>query len=85
GKRVALFGRGRVIVANLDGSQRWSIGFPGIKDLQWTGDELVALANGLAKLDADTGATVGARCGWKFGLRTTASFMDLAGSTICDR
>jgi hypothetical protein len=74
-----------VIVANLDGSQRWSIGFPGIKDLQWADDDLVALANGLAKLDGETGVTVGARCGWKFGLRTTASFMDLAGSTICDR
>jgi hypothetical protein len=85
GKRVALFGRGRVILANLDGSQRWSIGFPGIKDVQWTDDDLVALANGIAKLDPDTGATVAARCGWKFGLRSSASFMDLAGSTICDR
>ena len=85
GKSVAIFGRGRVILANLDGTQRWSIGFPGIKDVQWTDDELVALANGIAKLDPRDGATVAARCGWKFGLRTTASFMDLAGSTICDR
>lgn len=85
GKRLALFGRGRVILADLDGSQRWSIGFPGIKDVQWTDDELVALANGIAKLDPDTGATVTARCGWKFGLRSTASFINFAGSTLCDR
>lgn len=85
GKRVAIFGRGRISLANLDGTPRWAIGFPGIKDLQWANDELVALANGIAKLDPETGATIAARCGWKFALRSTASFMDLAGSTICDR
>jgi hypothetical protein len=85
GKRVAIFGRGRILLSALDGTPVWSIGFPGIKDLQWTDDALVALANGIAKLDPATGATVAARCGWKFGLRSTASFMDLAGSTICDR
>lgn len=84
GKRVAIFGRGRVILANLDGTEVWSIGFPAIKDLQWTDNDLVALANGIAKLDPATGQTIAARCGWKFGLRTQASFMDLAGSTICD-
>jgi WD40 repeat protein len=84
GKRVAIFGRGRVILTKLDGSEIWSIGFPAIKDLQWTDNDLVALANGIAKLDPATGQTVAARCGWKFGLRTQASFMDLAGSTICD-
>lgn len=85
GKRVAIFGRGRILLSALDGTPVWSVGFPGIKDLQWTDDALVALANGIAKLDPATGATVAARCGWKFGLRSTASFMDLAGSTICDR
>jgi hypothetical protein len=85
GKRVAIFGRGRILVSAVDGTPVWSIGFPGIKDLQWTDGALVALANGIAKLDPETGATVAARCGWKFGLRSAASFMDLAGSTICDR
>lgn len=85
GTRVALFGRGRVILASSDGAPRWSIGFPGVKDVQWTDDELVVLAAGIAKLDPETGATVAARCGWKFGLRSTASFASLAGSTICDR
>ena len=85
GQRVGVFGRGRVIVANLDGTQRWSIGFPGIKDLQWGDNQLVALANGIAKLDADTGKQIAARCGWKFGLRNQASFADPPGSTLCDR
>ncbi len=85
GRRVALFGRGRILLANLDTTPRWSIGFPGVKDLQWTDGELVALSNGIAKLDPETGHTIAARCGWKFGLRNQASFVDLPGSTICDR
>jgi hypothetical protein len=85
GKRVAIFGRGRLILANLDGTQQWSMGFPGIKDLQWTDGEIVALANGIAKLDPANGKQLAARCGWKFGLRNQASFADPPGSTLCDR
>jgi hypothetical protein len=85
GTRVAAFGQGRILLANLDGTIRWAIGFPGVTDLQWSASgELIVVAGGLARLDAASGDVLSAQCGWKFGLRSSPSNAERAAS-VCDR
>ena len=69
GTKRAELASGRLVVTARGGGVLWSRPADGATKLAWTANgELLAFGNGLARLDAATGAYLARRCGWKFGL-----------------
>lgn len=86
GKRVAVFGRGRIVLHASDGKELWAIAVPGVTDVQWSSDgELVVTARGLARIDASDGQLLAGQCGWGLALRSAAPVDFVAAPSICDR
>lgn len=86
GKRVAAFGRGRIVLRATDGTELWAIAAVGVTDLQWASDgELVVTARGLARIAAADGQLIAAQCGWRLAIRSAAPVAFVAAPSICDR
>ncbi len=84
GQRIVSFANNRVTLRDASGQTRWTIALPGVTAVVWSerGD-LVALANGLVRIDVETGALRERRCGWLFELSYDASF-DVMPPVVCD-
>jgi hypothetical protein len=86
GDFIALVQGQRVSLFDDDGTPRWDIDAPGLRDVGWMDGELVAyFESGLAKLELDTGHLTDATCGWAFGLSDTQGHAVLGeGESICE-
>jgi hypothetical protein len=84
GALAATFAADRVTLRDAAGTLRWTIAAPGVSALAWTPHgELIALANGIVKLDLETGAFGARRCGWLFGVTHEPSF-EGSPAVVCD-
>jgi hypothetical protein len=50
------------------GIVRWTVAHAGVRDVVWSGDDLIAVGDGLARVDLATGALAERQSGWGFGL-----------------
>ena len=86
GKRVAAFGRGRIVLREVTGTELWAIGASGVTDVQWANDgELVVTARGLVRIDAADGELLAGQCGWRLAIRSATPTDFIAAPSICDR
>lgn len=69
GTRVVQVGQRSVGLATVDGKRTWLQSLQFVTEALWLDDGsiVVVSAGGLARLDANTGAVIAARCGWRFG------------------
>ncbi len=73
-----------VALVHLDGTVGWERPLLGSVRAFWTDDELVIVTTtGVARLDLKTGARLGARCGWHFGLSDKPQLPSPAVESIC--
>ena len=70
GTRVVEVGQRAVSLYTLDGKRVWTQELAGTTEALWLADGSIAVvsAAGIARLDANSGAVIAARCGWKFEL-----------------
>ncbi|MBL0213796.1 MAG: hypothetical protein IPQ07_07930 [Myxococcales bacterium] len=70
GTRVVQVGQRSVGLVTVLGKQTWLQSLQFVTEALWLDDGsiVVVSAGGLARLDANTGSVIAARCGWRFGL-----------------
>ncbi len=70
GARVLATGPNAIALYKTDGTLLWTRDVAGAQEGMWLSDGALAIihASGIARLDASTGATTAARCGWDFEL-----------------
>jgi hypothetical protein len=87
-KRVALWRENDIVMIDHNGVEQWHRTLWGTGSVTFTLDDrrvVVLVAAGLVELDAATGATLGAECGWGFGLYDQAPPSDgRAISPVCE-
>jgi len=85
GKLVAFASPTSIALFAIDGTLRWRVASTD-RTLSWTRDgRLLAVSGGTETLDLATGAPIGLRCGWGFGISQTPLDDSPQGDLVCDR
>jgi hypothetical protein len=84
GALVAIAGGGRITLRDASGAERWTVAYPGVADVAWSGlGDLVAFGSGMARVDVATGALLDRQCGWEFGRWEGLDSTELGGA-LCE-
>lgn len=85
GERVVVVDRQGVALRLADGTRPWAVPLATATEVLWLPDQTIAFvtSNGIARLDAATGALLAARCGWRFGLSKTPHPITSRSEPVC--